>query len=288
MCLAILAIDKRLSEVHPRHPRGGLDGGRDIEAIFQGSQRAYAAVGFINQADDSEEKKKRIRQKFSDDLASALGATPKPDVFFFLTNINFTVGEKDELTSLARTSGFGYCEIFDRERLRIALDSPDGFSIRFQYLGIPLSEAEQSSFFARWGDDIQYIIATGFQKVQSTLNRVLFLQESVSPLSPLLIGFELDRTYPAEDIGHFRAFCSMYLKEPKHKILSVLFGASDKADRMRGDLSESQKDMRPGIKFGVSSGQWEQEIELTEDLENQVYENELEKYGPVRLTFNQF
>jgi hypothetical protein len=39
-----------------------------------------------------------------------------------------------------------HCEVVDRERMRIALDSPDGFSIRFQYLDIPLSEAEQASF----------------------------------------------------------------------------------------------------------------------------------------------
>ena len=37
MCLAVLAIDRRFSNVKPRHPRGGPDGGRDIEAIFLGS-----------------------------------------------------------------------------------------------------------------------------------------------------------------------------------------------------------------------------------------------------------
>ena len=45
--------------------------------------------------------------------------------------------------------------VFDQERIRIVLDSADGFSIRFQYLQIPLSEAEQATFFAKWGDDIQ-------------------------------------------------------------------------------------------------------------------------------------
>ena len=34
MCRAILAIDKRFSEVRPRHPRGGPDGGRDIQANY--------------------------------------------------------------------------------------------------------------------------------------------------------------------------------------------------------------------------------------------------------------
>ena len=50
MCLAVLAIDKRFSDVRPRNPRGGPDGGRDIEAVFRQAQLAYAAVGFVNQA----------------------------------------------------------------------------------------------------------------------------------------------------------------------------------------------------------------------------------------------
>jgi hypothetical protein len=46
LCLAVVALDKRFSEVRPRHPRGGPDGGRDIEAIFKKDQRAFGAVGF--------------------------------------------------------------------------------------------------------------------------------------------------------------------------------------------------------------------------------------------------
>ena len=79
------------------------------------------------------------------------------------------------------------------------------------------------------------------------------------------MGFELDQTYRAEDIGHFRAFCSMYLREPKLNILSILFGSSDKANRMRTDIPVSERDMRPGIKFGISGGQWEQHLDGPSD-----------------------
>lgn len=281
MCLAILSIDKRFSEVRPRHPRGGPDGGRDIEAIFRHEQHAFAAIGFINQADDSEEKKKRIQGKFRDDLQSALDANPVPSAFFFLTNINFTVGEKDSLTLEAKAKGFGYCEIFDRERLRISLDSPDGFSIRFQYLGIPLSEEEQASFFAKWGDDIHSVISTGFQRIESTLDRVLFLQEASDVMASLVIGFELDRIYTADEIGHFRAFCSMYLKEPKHKILSVIFGSSDKSERMRSDPPKNTAEQRAGIRYGISGGQWEQYLELSNESTNELPEDTPEKYKQV-------
>lgn len=232
MCLAVLAIDKRFLDVRPRHPRGGPDGGRDIQAVFRQAQLAYAAVGFVNQANDSDEHKKRINTKFSEDLTSALGADLKPKVFVFFTNLNFTSGEKDALIAEARQAGITYCDIFDRERIRITLDSPDGFSIRFQYLGLPLSEEEQASFFARWGDDIQSLVASGFQRLERTLDRILFLQEATDVLTELTFFFELDREHLAREIGHFRAFCIMHLKEIKHDIFVVLFGSSDKADRM--------------------------------------------------------
>lgn len=150
----------------------------------------------------------------------------------FFTNLNFTSGEKDALIAEARQAGITYCDIFDRERIRITLDSPDGFSIRFQYLGLPLSEEEQASFFARWGDDIQSLVASGFQRLERTLDRILFLQEATDVLTELTFFFELDREHLAREIGHFRAFCIMHLKEIKHDIFVVLFGSSDKADRM--------------------------------------------------------
>ena len=264
MCLAILSLDKRFSNVRPRHPRGGPDGGRDIEALFRGEQRAYAAVGFLNQADDSDEKKKRVRAKFSSDLNSALDAEPRPAVFVFLTNVALTLGEKEDIATEARSNGISFCDIFDRERLRIALDSPDGFGVRFQYLGIPLSDEEQASFFARWGDDINSVITTGFQKVQHTLDQLLFLQEASGPLSSLVLAFELDRTYTGAEIGHFRAFCSLHLKEPKLNTLSLLFGSSDLADRFRTDLSDISRQNQPGISFGISGAQWEQHFDFTE------------------------
>jgi len=257
MCRAILSIDKRFADVRPRHPRGGRDGGRDIEAIYRENQITYGAVGFVNQANDSEKQKKSIKNKFESDLASVINAEKKPEVFIFLTNINLTIGEKDSLVLKAKKAGLSYCDILDRERLRIALDSPDGFSIRFQYLGISLSEEEQASFFAKWGDGIQSVISTGFQRIENTLNRVLFLQEASSIMTHLTMSIELDRKYQAEEIGHFRLFCLMQLKEPKHKIMSVLFGTSDKSNRMRNDTNTSFTEQKPGIKYGIGGGQWE-------------------------------
>jgi len=179
-------------------------------------------------------------------------------IVLFLTNINLTIGEKEELVAHARAAGFASCEVIDRERIRIALDSPDGFSIRYQYLGLSLSEPEQASFFAKWGDDIQSVISTGFQKLEKSLERILFLQEASDVLSTLTLVFELDRTYSADEIGHFRAFCSMYLKEPKHQILHILFGSSDKPHRRREAREPDFTLQRPRIKHGISEWEWEE------------------------------
>lgn len=275
MCRAILSIDKRFTDVRPRHPRGGRDGGRDIEAIYRENQKAYGAVGFVNQANNSKEQKKTIMNKFESDLKSATNVDQKPEVFIFFTNINLTIGEKDSLVLKAKKEGLSYCEILDRERLRISLDSPDGFSIRYQYLGLSLSDEEQASFFAKWGDDIQSVIATGFQKLENTLNRVLFLQEASDVMTHLTMSFELDKKYSADDIGHFRLFCHLQLKEPKHKILSILFGASDKSNRMRSDTDTDFTEQKPGIKYGIGGGQWEQHISFDKvSSDNSEIEND--------------
>ena len=278
MCRAVLATEKRFTDAKPRHPRGGPDGGRDIQAIYEGDQTAFGAVGFVNQANDSNEQKKTIKKKFSDDLANALNEDKELRVFVFFTNINLTLGEKGSLIKKAKKAGIFYCDIFDRERIRIVLDSPDGFSIRFHFLNISLSEAEQASFFSKWGDDIQSVISSGFQKVEGTLNRLLFLQEANDPLSHLTFVFELDKKYNADEIGHFRAFCYLTLKEPKHNVLSILFGSSDRSNRMRDDVVSS--DEEPGIKKGISSGQWEQIIGL-ENSRGSNFDEDKEKWNKV-------
>jgi hypothetical protein len=278
MCRAVLAINPHYSDVRPRHPLGGPDGGRDIEAVFDGERTAYGAVGFINSANDSDEQKKRIRAKFTSDLASACGAKPDLKVFAFLTNLHFTLGEQAEMKEETRLAGVEHCDILDRERLRIELDSAAGFFIRFQYLGIPLSEAEQASFLAHYGDRIQEVVSTGFQRIERTLNRILFLQESAQVLDTLTIMFRLKGSYPAEQIAHFRAFVSLSLRAIKHDIFRILFGATDKSGR----FSEEQRSDRliPGIANGISHAQWEHHINLSAPDDEP---SKIDKYVPVGL-----
>lgn len=273
MCLALLATDHRYSEVRPRHPRGGPDGGRDIEAKYKEEQLVYGAVGFINQANDSKEQKNTIKRKFQEDIIKAVNAHRKPKVFVFFTNVNFSATDKDRLMGLSKENSISICEIFDRERMRIILDGPDAFSIRYQYLGIPLSEAEQATFFAKWGDDIQSVISTGFNQVEKTLNRLLFLQEAQYPLEEFIITFELDHEYDSEEIGHFRLFCFMDLQECKNKIVSTLFGSTDTSTRKIAGETTTWSNRHSGIKHGISGGQWEEYFDFDNDSDGYQYLN---------------
>jgi hypothetical protein len=277
MCLAVLANDQRFTEVRPRHPRGGPDGGRDIEATYQAEQKAFGAVGFVNQANDSNEQKRSIKSKFADDLESAIAAFDEVGVFVFFTNINLTIGEKDSFVQQAKSRGILFCEIFDRERLRIELDGPDGFYIRYQYLGITLTDAEQASFFARWGNEIQSVISSGFDRMETALNRILFLQESRDPIASLAVALQLDRKYTAEEIGHFRIFCSFFLKEKKNGSVGILFGSSDKPSRFRLDTASDSITQQPGIRHGVGSGQWEWKFDDS-DEESATQQKTRERY----------
>lgn len=260
MCRSLLALDPHYSDVRPRHPSGGPDGGRDIEGLFDGSRIVYGAVGFQNGANDSAEQKRKVKAKFASDLKSALNAKPDLKVFAFLTNVRLTTGEQSRLIATARKTGIEHCDVIDRERLRIELDSPAGYFLRFQHLHIPLSEAEQASFLARYGDRIQEVVATGFQRIERTLNRVLFLQESADVLFGVYVRFQLKESYSASDIGHFRAFVSLSLRAIKHNIVSVLFGSADKSNRFSREDSASA-DEESGIAHGIGKGQWEWHFE---------------------------
>ncbi|MCH8843627.1 MAG: hypothetical protein IID61_11725 [SAR324 cluster bacterium] len=273
LCLSILKTDKRFSNIRPRHPRGGPDGGRDIDATFEGTQKTFCAVGFVNQANDSDKHKKAVKKKFKEDLATALGTEPALDVFVFFTNVNLTVSEKDNLVAFSSKGNIGYCEIFDRERMRICLDSPDGMSIRFQYLGIALSETEQAAFFARWGEDIQNVINEGFGQVQKVLNRLQFLYESEAVLSQFVVLMELDREYDATEIGHFRFFSVLTLNEPRSGILGVIFGITDNPDRPKASKETDLNPAISGVENGMSGIHLEHRVSNPIDSDNEDVSN---------------
>ena len=261
MCLAILATDRRFVDVRPRQPAGGPDGGRDLEAMLEGGGSAIGAIGFVKGASDSAPQRRRIRRKFEADVAAA-PADRADAMFVFMTNVALTVGDRDEMERYARAKGFSICDILDRERLRIALDQPSGFFIRFEHLRIPLSEAEQASFLAQYGEGIQAVVTTGFQRVEEALTRLTFLAEAGDLLTGLHVRFDLDRKYSGEEIGHYRAFLLIYLTEVTNGIWAILFGSSDLSNRFRDTDEMPFTSQKPGIRHGVSFAQWESKFDM--------------------------
>ena len=260
MCRALLALDPHYTDVRPRHPSGGPDGGRDIEAIYGGDRQVFGAVGFVNGANDSEEQRRQMRRKFSSDLLAATTASAKLKGFVFLTNLHFTMGEQDEMRREAKTASVEHCDVLDRERLRIELDAPGGFFVRYQHLGIPMSDAEQASFLSKYGTQIQEVVSTGFQKVEKTLDRLLFLTEAADVLDTLSFRFVLKRPYLAGEIGHFRTFVFLTLREFRSDMAILWFGASDRSDRFRDDIGGDRCASKSGVGNGISGGQWEQHL----------------------------
>lgn len=47
---------------------------------------------------------------------------------------------------------------YHQERIRLLLDSPGGYGIRFQFLGIPMNENEQFAFFVTRRDEFNYAV----------------------------------------------------------------------------------------------------------------------------------
>jgi hypothetical protein len=216
MCLALLTLDHRFANPRPRRPKGGPDGARDIELAFNGME-AWGAVGFRNSANDSHEDKAWVKKKFQFDLESALKENRELRSFVFLTNIDLTPAELRALVDFASTKSILQCEIFYRERIRHLLDAPAGLGLRFQYLGIPLSEAEQVAFFERFGSQLEQLMLKKFDDVDKKLARIEFFHDCARPLMGIDFFVELARQYTPAELGHFRVLIeiiNLHEREP--------------------------------------------------------------------------
>ena len=127
-------------DVEPIAVMGGPDRGRDV-LCRRGTIDYVVAIYFPT----GDQTFPTVRRKFNRDLSSA-SRHGRPG-FGFVTNQNLTSGERDELYTLGRRAG-RIAEIFDRERLRVLLDTTPGYGLRLSYLGIPMSPEEQLGYFA--------------------------------------------------------------------------------------------------------------------------------------------
>src|SRR5436305_1584644 len=85
MCLALLPLLGPFSQERPRRSKGGPDGSRDIECLYQGSILTWGAVGFRNGGGNDSEARNAAKKKFRDDLDGALEENSSLESFVFFT-----------------------------------------------------------------------------------------------------------------------------------------------------------------------------------------------------------
>lgn len=279
MCLGVLALDSRFSNIKPRRPKGGPDGGRDIEALFDYNREVvWGAVGFRNNVTDSSEDKKWVENKFKHDIDSAKNEYPKLWGFVFFTNVDLTPTEFSKLQQYAYSKGLSFADIFYRERLRIALDEASGLSLRYQYLDIRLSEAEQAAFFAEYGSQIESLLHKGFGAIDERLRRIEFLNDCSNPLMGMGIILTLKQKYTPEDLGHFR-FVAEILNMHEPDPHPGLWIAGRDAYSVRQSKEKSQKLI--GVKSLVWSRNPDEKMQNTIFCTSAITANQLDAGGYV-------
>ena len=259
MCLELLRTQRHFTDVRPRLPKGGPDGGRDIEALYDDRHRAVGAVGFVNDATDTREHREKAQKKFADELQNALAIPPgelehTPTVFVFFTNVALTPGIIDGLKQVAYASSITKCEVYDRERLRLMLDCNTGYAIRQRYLDIPLTDAEQKDFFDNWGDEIQVVISQGIQTVKRTTDRLLFLAEAQVPVDDISVIVKLDCSLGDVSGGEFLFQTQITILPHVDGLFSLIFGsASDPILYTIDQLGSDEKSTRTNTQQGYTS-----------------------------------
>jgi hypothetical protein len=226
MCLGVLAIDRNYSDIRPRRPEGGPDGGRDIECIRLG-EKCFGAVGFKNNVSDSPRDKREIQKKFKDDVLTARQADSSVKAFVFFCNVDLTPGETENLKRFAREHDFTHVDIYHRERLRHALDSVEGFALRFQYLDINLSDAEQKAFFARFGKDLEDLLHGRFDRIERKLDEIEFARWKAGYIRSLELELRFKNYIESkhEHPEHFRV--ALELQGVVHEKRSIILGGRD-------------------------------------------------------------
>ncbi len=201
MCSAILGIEPGYSRIEPRRPEGGPDGGRDIQCLRDG-RRCFGAVGFKNSVNDSAQHVREILEKFRKDARSAKEADPEISDFVFFTNVDLTPGQQEDLKAHARSTGFIDVEIYWRERIRLLLDSPEGYGIRLSILDIVLSDAEQKVFFTKFGKDLQDLISGQLKSVEERIEEIQFVNWKRGELRSINVNVKLRKLYRVDGTDH--------------------------------------------------------------------------------------
>lgn len=201
MCLAILPLLGPYTSEQPRRPKGGPDGGRDIEALYQGQIPVWGAVGFKNGGGSDEATRDEIEVKFKSDLTRALEENTSLRGFVFFTNVDLTPSRKEALIRYAHSKNITHVEIFDIERIRHILDSPEGLIARLQYLDISMSPTEQAVLVGKFGNQLQQAVTARFDRVERTLAQMERFLSFQKPILRVDVYIELSEQTTSSVLG---------------------------------------------------------------------------------------
>lgn len=143
------------TEIDPQCPMGGRDGTKDILCGKDGKKFVVGCYFPSGPKDGA-----TIEKKVADDYKGV--NKNQADGFIFITNQKITLSGRVVLSSK-----FPSTEIFHGERVCGSLDSPKGYGIRLEYLGIELTKAEQISFLSSYLD-----LKDNFDEIKATLDTI--------------------------------------------------------------------------------------------------------------------
>lgn len=214
MAAKILGIED-YTEIDPQCPTGGPDGTKDI--LCKKEDRKYVVGCYFP---NGQKSLKDIEDKISDDY---LGVQKHgADGFIFITNQKITPGER-----LNIFQGFLGSEIYHLERIVGVLDSPKGYGVRLEYLGVELTKAEQISFlesyldlkahFKEIKDSLEFLKKVTNGVAQDLKSRDLFdFRKGLSVLP--IAGINFSSRISVEDIFSIHLAC---LYEERHVNLNA-------------------------------------------------------------------
>lgn len=223
MCLALLPLLGPYTRERPRRPKGGPDGGRDIEAVYQGTIPVWGAVGFRNGGGADDSARADAEDKFKADLNRALEENPSLIAFVFFTNVDLTPTRIERLKIYAQRKSINIVDVFDMERLRHALDSPEGLIARLQYLDISMSRTEQLSLVSKFGNQLQKAVTARFDRVERTLGQIERFLDYQKPLLRLDAFIELHNPETSSSIGNEALFLRIHGLHNINKTFSCLY-----------------------------------------------------------------
>lgn len=133
MAAKVLSIEG-YTEIDPQSPLGGPDGKKDI--LCSKHEKKYVVGCYFA---CGQKIFKDIEDKFNGDYQGVI--KNKADGFIFITNQKITPTERIKLCK-----GHLDTTIYHGEKVIGVLDSPKGYGVRLEYLGIQLTKEEQLSF----------------------------------------------------------------------------------------------------------------------------------------------